>query len=154
MFEEVKGRLESRYRRVADGGIEALKSEPYLIVVICSRDALGYISETQDLMNAYNDMAKQYASMRVLFVFGDMADSSVSYSSPALLKALKDEKRAFIATNMPDHKMFEVSPAVVRANRAPLEEGQAYYLSDTEVVKVKIASAQQDDGASKKNLFG
>lgn len=141
VFDAIMPELERRYRLVAEEGLDVLADEPYLIILVNSADALTNISTTGDLLNQYEEAAKQYASMRVLFVFSDVSDSTISYSSPALLKSLKESKRAFVASNMNEIKLFDITSTYTRMYRAPLDEYQAYWFNDNDVMKVKVASS-------------
>ena len=139
ILEEVEGVLAKRYEMVASGGFNVLADAPYLVVVINSSEALGYVSETKQLMDLYGRMAKQYAAMRVLIVFADVQDAAVGYSGPALLKAIKDERRAFLVSNIADNKFFDLASGVPRVLRSPLSHGQAFFLNGADISRVKVA---------------
>lgn len=142
VLEDLDMRLAGRYDRVRDEGLEALADEPYLIVVVHAGDALAIASESKETVDLYNRMAKQYAAMRVLFVFSGIDDGQVSFSSPGMLKAIKEERRAFVAMPLGEHKMYDINGVVVRANKAPLEVGQVFYVSGQDVSRVKLATSE------------
>lgn len=131
--------LSRRYRRAEAEGLEALENEPYLVVIVNSADATAHVSDSKEQMEAYGRMAKQYSGMKVLFVFSDVPDIPVSYSAPALLKALKEERRAFVLADLADHRFFDVNASTARAFKGALEDGQAFYINESDVSKVKIA---------------
>lgn len=139
----VRERLERRYALVAERGLAALADEPYLVVVVNSREALDYVSESKELMGAYTAMRKQYAQLRVLFVFSAVADASVSFSSPALLKELKEERRGIVLTNLGEQKFYDINAAVARSFKGELERGQAYLVSGTDVSKVRLPTVRE-----------
>lgn len=144
VLEDLDMRLSMRYDRVRDEGLEALEGEPYLIVVVHAPDALAAASESKETVDLYSRMAKQYAAMRVLLVFSGIADGSVSFSSPGLLKAVKEERRAFVVMPLTEHKMYDINGVVARANKAPLETGQAFYVNGADVSRVKLANTERE----------
>ena len=94
-------------------------------------------------MGAYTAMRKQYAQLRVLFVFSAVADASVSFSSPALLKELKEERRGIVLTNLGEQKFYDINAAVARSFKGELERGQAYLVSGTDVSKVRLPTVRE-----------
>lgn len=142
ILEETNARLTERFHKVSEEGVDAIKSEPYLITIVNSSDAMNHLSEVKESFDLYSQMSKRYASLHVLFVFGNVADTTVAYSAPALFKELKESRKAFVLSNLGEHKFFDVNAAQSRAHRAPLEEGQAFYFNEAEVLKTKIAIAQ------------
>ena len=142
VFDHVGETLERRYAKVAESGMGALADEPYLVVVVNSREALDFISESKELLAAYTAMRKQYAQMRVLLVFS-VPDASVSFSSPALLKELKEERRGVVLTNLAEHKFYDVPASVARSFKGGLEKGQAFIVSGPDMAKVRLATARE-----------
>ena len=142
VLEDVAATLRERSERVGEVGIEALADEPYLVVVVNSQQAIEHVSASKEHVALYEEIAKMYSVLRVLFVFSCIADATVSFSSPALLKAIKDERRAFIATPLAEHKLYDIGAAAVRQFRGRLEDGQAFFLDGSDVMKVRIANAR------------
>lgn len=140
----VRERADARYARVAEQGMEALADEPYLVIVVNSREALDFVSESKELVGAYTALRKQRAQMRILFVFV-VGDTSVSFSSPALLKELKEERRGIVLTNLAEHKFYDVNATVARAFKGSLERGQAYLVSGQDVSKMRLAAAREGE---------
>ena len=142
VLESTADTLRERYERVAANGVEALAGEPYLIVVVNSEDALEHCSESEEHVELYEELAKKYAALHVLFLFSCVPDATVGFSSPALLKAIRDEQRAFILTPLSEHKVYEIGTASLRAFRGRLEDGQALYLNGSDMAKVRIIRTQ------------
>lgn len=145
ILEQVRERLEARRAAVAERGMAALEDEPYLVVVVNSREALDFVSESKDLMAAYTTMRKQCARLRVLFVFSAVPDASVSFSSPALLKELKDERRGVVLTPVAEQHFYDINATQARA-LGGIEPGQAYLVSGTDVSKMRLAEAREGEG--------
>lgn len=141
-FSQVADQVDERFELVREAGFEALAASPYLIVVVNSGQAVESLSESQDCVERFKKMSRQCAGMRVLFVFSGIEDASVGFSSPPLLKELKESRKGVICCALSEHKFFEIGPAQLRAFRGALEEGQAFFVAGNELDKVKIAVAQ------------
>lgn len=145
VFDLVRGRLEARYAKVAEKGMAALEDDPYLVVIVNSREALDFVSESKELVSAYVAMRKQYAQMRVLFVFSAVTDASVSFSSPALLKELKEERRGIVLTNLSEHRFYDVNATVARTFKGGLERGQAFLVNGADVSKIRLVASREGE---------
>lgn len=138
VLEQVSMRLEERYARVAEEGLTAIESEPYLVAILNSREALDFISDSKDLVASYQQMKKKYAAMRVLFVFAGVPNESVGFSAPALLKELKDEKRGLTFGAIAEQKFYDVNGIQARALKGDVEDGQAFYVNGSDLSKVRL----------------
>ena len=73
-------------------------------------------------MGAYNKIMKQYKSLRITFIFSNVADGAVAYGAPELLKKLKESRRALITTrNLKEFKFCDIS-----VQRSKRNEGSGY----------------------------
>lgn len=144
VIEQVSERLEARRAAVAERGMGALEGEPYLVVVVNSREALDFVSESKDLVAAYTTLRKQCARLRVLFVFSAVPDATVSFSSPALLKEFKDERRGVLLTTVAEQHFYDINATQARA-LGGIEPGQAYLVSGTDVSKIRLAEAREGE---------
>ncbi len=131
-----------RHDLVKVQGFEALEDLPYLITIVNSLEAIEHFSEISDQVEMFKKTSKQCAAMRILVVFSGFGDATVGYSSAAMLKDLKENRRAFVFSTLDEHKFFDVTAAQVRTFKGPLEETQGFYVSGNEIDKVKIAIAQ------------
>ncbi len=138
VLDRVRPVLEARRELVAQQGMDAISDAPYIVVVVNSSEALDFISESKELLDTYMTLQKQCFAMRVLFVFSAVSDFPVSYSSPALLKQIKEERRGFVLSNLGEHKFYDINITAARAFKGSLDDGQAYCVQGTELSKVKF----------------
>jgi len=141
VIEDFMEELQERYEVMIDNGIEALNKYPLLLALVNSQSAIEYISENRDVMEAYNQMMKQFKSLKVMFIFSDIEDASVGYNAPALLKRLKDNKKALITNNLKEFKFCDVPSNIVRMIK-PLTDGDAYYLNGENVQRLKLVKKE------------
>lgn len=138
---DVDAICEERYERLKAEGASSLEHDPYIIVIVNSMDALKRIAELPEVQNQYERMASRAKGMRVTFVFSEIPDEPVSYSSPALIKEIRDSRRALQFTNMSEAKFFDYTGTQIREFRAPLESCEAFFLQGSDVSKVRVAAS-------------
>lgn len=139
LMPEVSERFDERFEKVRTNGLEAIAEDPYLVVVINSSDAVKRISEVNDTRTLYERMASQARGMRVLFVFAEIGIEAVGYAAPAVLKSIKEARKAFVFASISEQKLFDVTAQQSRQYRAGLEPGQAFAFSGPDVAKVRFA---------------
>lgn len=138
VFETVETELEERYNNTIENGIEYIDNVPYILIVINSGDAIEYISKSKKLMDAYNLFISKYKEMKFTFLFAGIEDANFGYSSPELYKKIKEQKLAFIFTDLQEHKMFDIPIAFTRQNKKPLDSTQGYFIKDSEIHKIRF----------------
>lgn len=138
IFESLQNILEDRYNNVIENGIEYVKSVPYILFVINSGDAIEYISKTKKLMDAFNLFISKYKEMKFTFLFAGIEDANFGYSAPELYKKIKEQKTAFIFTDLQEHKVFDVPIAFSRQNKKPLDPTQGYFIKESDIHKIRF----------------
>ena len=137
-FESISVELEERYSLVIENGMDAINSKPMIMVLISNIEAINYISNSKNLMNVYSLMISKYKAMKCMVVFGNIPDETISYSAE-LLKKIKDDKNAFVFTNLSEHKVFDIPSGFIRQNKKSLESTQGFYVKESEVYKIRFA---------------
>ena len=122
----------------ASNGMDAINSKPMIMVLISNIEAINYISNSKNLMNVYSLMISKYKAMKCMVVFGNIPDETISYSAE-LLKKIKDDKNAFVFTNLSEHKVFDIPSGFIRQNKKSLESTQGFYVKESEVYKIRFA---------------
>lgn len=142
ILEDITDELEERLEEVMDEGLQALDNKPLLVVMINNMAAIEYISSTKQLMTMFNNIVSKYKAMKVLFLFGGIADEAIGYSSGDLLKKIKESKHAFIFTNPAEHKIFDIPVAFARQNKKAIDDTQGYYIKEANVAKIRFAKEE------------
>lgn len=139
ILESISVILEKRYNMVIENGIDCLKNQPLLMVIINNIEAIKFISESRELMNLYNLINSKYKSMKVMLIFGGIPDETIGYSSPDLLKKIKENKNAFIFSNITEHKIYDISSKFSRSNKKTIDSTQGFYIKENDVYKIRFA---------------
>lgn len=138
LFDSLREQLEERYENVIENGIEYTNSIPYILIIINSSDAIEYISKSKQLMESYNLFVSKYKEMKFMFLFTGIEDVNFGYSAPELYKKIKENKTAFIFTDLQEHKVFDIPIPFMRQNKKPLDATQGYFLKESEINKIRF----------------
>ena len=142
ILSQIMPELERRHDLLMEGGLEAIESCPLILVVVNSGDGVEYLSSSKELMGAYNKIMKQYKSLRITFIFSNVADGAVAYGAPELLKKLKESRRALITTrNLKEFKFCDIPSNAVRGMKA-LGMDDAYLLNGSNVDRIKLVKEE------------
>ena len=140
IFEDIADMLEDRYFKVMDEGIECLDNEPLILVIINNKAVIDNMATNKNAMEVYKKIISKYKTMKVCIIFSEVDNAPVAYSSPEIMKLLRDNKKAFIFENMADIKVYDIPANIQRDNNKALEIGDSYIINGNEIMKAKIAT--------------
>ena len=80
--------------------------------------------------------------MNVAIIFSNYNNASLSYDAPEPLRIIKQEQHIIFFEDLDNLKTFDVPYEDIRANKKRLEKGDAYYIQDNIVTKLKIVKAE------------
>lgn len=129
--------LKSRYEELMNGNSEILDTSPLLLLVLNSRDAIEAISEDASVLEQLKDIVGRYKNLNVCVVVGDFENKIISYSSPELVKFIRDNKKFLYFDDIANMKIIDFPLATMRAFKKPVSTGDCYYIDDNECKKVK-----------------
>ncbi len=137
---ELVKKLEERVRERYEALItdeDILKREPLLLLILNSRDAVEMISNDMSALSAYENIVGRYKNMNIAVIVGNYENTNVSYSSPEILKKLRDSRHFIFFDDLSALKVFDVPLSVLRQFKKPIEKGDCYYIKDAECRKIK-----------------
>lgn len=137
MEEELKIRTEMLHA----GG--SLETEPLLLCVLQSRELMLANGIQRDTMEKLKRILKAYAHMKVCFVFANVENGPIPYNAPDSMKLVKECGHVFFCDDLANLKLFDISIATQKKFKKPLELGDAYYITEKEVIKEKIIHAER-----------
>ena len=142
---ELVKKLEERVRERYEALItdeDILKREPLLLLILNSRDVVEMISNDMSALSAYENLVGRYKNMNIAVIVGNYENTNVSYSSPEILKKLRDSRHFIFFDDLSALKVFDVPLSVLRQFKKQVEKGDGYYIKDAEYRKIKIAFAK------------
>lgn len=132
---ELQERCEERERR----GTGYIKDLSPLMLIINSQDACKYISNDKEILELYSNIFNKYKGLKALVVFTETENVSISYSSPEVLKKIRDEGTILAFDDVSNIKLVDVPIAVLKKYKKHLMENDAFLISNNELTKIKVA---------------
>ena len=116
---------------------EAASMAP-VVIVLNSADLLGDISENMLQMQQMRTLLDSRRRYGLFFLFTDVPNRPVRFSSPELLRLLTDEKHSILLGELSAIEFYDVPILVQRANnRAPTKD-EAFLFNGDDVVRIKL----------------
>lgn len=140
-IEEIYTELSRRYQDSAGGKLD-LAEEPLKLVVIGNRDAMDAVSKNAAVVKEYKELTGRLKSMKVCFIFMDVANAAIGYNAPEMLKAIKDSKNLFYFDDLQNLKLCDISAVTLRRFKKKIVKGDGYWLAGNEIAKVKIVKRE------------
>lgn len=131
---ELQERCEERERR----GTGYIKDLSPLMLIINNQDACKYISNDKEILELYSNVFNKYKGLKALVVFTETENVSISYSSPEVLKKIRDEGTILAFDDVSNIKLVDVPIAVLKKYKKHLMENDAFLISNNELTKIKV----------------
>lgn len=137
MLASLRTTLTERYAERELSGMTAVAHMRPIVLVINSNDAIKYISENSEALEIYKDIVKKYKNLKSMILFTNVENDTITYSSPEVMKMMKDNYQLVIFEDLSNVKLFDVPLAVSRRFKTPLKDNEAYFLSGNTLRKIK-----------------
>ena len=72
-----------------------------------------------------------------------MDNKTINFSSPDLLRFIREERRALIFEEINQVKAFDISLMVQRSNSRPRSNNEAFLLSEEDVSRIKLIDSAE-----------
>ena len=131
--------LEERYNALLEE--KETQNNSLLLMIVQNNDVAKKIGEDFDLSGKFNDMVSRFKGMNVAFIFTDFNNSFLPFDAPEPIRMIKSEQHIIFFDDLDTLKPFEVPYEEIRANKKRLETGDAYYIRDNVVTKIKMVKA-------------
>lgn len=118
-------------------GIQSVYKMPPLIFIINNKDAIVSISSDNKMIETYKSILKKYKGLKSLILFANLDNETLSYNSPEVLKLMRDNNQFIVFENLSNIKLFDVSPALSRKFKKPIDEHDAFVLLDNNLKKIR-----------------
>ena len=91
-----------------------------------------------DAMRQYTEMVTRFKDLNVCVIYSNYENAPVSYDAPEPLRMIKQEQHLLLLDDLDMLKVFDVTYEEIKANRKKLQLGDAYYIKDSTVTKIKV----------------
>ena len=138
LLEECEEEMRDRQEILKTEGPEGLARMPMLLYLFQDETAVEVISDSKEQSSLYQSITKMSRMLKIVFIFTNIRNETVGYNSPAILKRLKENRRAFLTDKLSDQKFYEIPLSAVRA-LGEFETGDVYSLNGSEIRRIKMA---------------
>lgn len=136
----IRDELAKRYtKRELMGASEITDLKP-IVFMVNNKDAIDCISNNNELLSIYKEIVKKYKGLKSLIIFTKVENTSIMYSSPEVLKMIKEDYNVLFFDNLSEAKLFDCTPMLLRKYKKPVEIGDAFFISGNEITKLKTVS--------------
>lgn len=112
-----------------------------LMLIIQNNDVARKIYEDMDVMNQYTEIVTRFKALNVCVIFANYINASVPYDAPEPFRMIKQEQHLLCFDDLDTLKVFDVPYEELKANKKRLQLGDAYYIKDNSVTKVKLVKS-------------
>ena len=141
VFREWHDILESRYEKLEEEGVVGSDNE-LLLMIIQNNDVAKELEADMELQELYNDFSGRFSGLGLVILFVNYPNASISYDAPEALRQIKEQRHLLFFGDLDNLKPFDVAYEDAHRYRKKLEKGDAYYIRDNEVVKLKMVKAK------------
>lgn len=125
-----------RYDRLMQGDMTVL-SEPLLLLLLQSRDAVAQIAADSTRMNRFKELTGKYKGLKICILLTDVENTMISFSSPEPYRLLKDQRNFLVFDDLANIKLFDVPLPTIRKFKRKLTKGEAYYIRENDIFKLR-----------------
>ncbi len=137
MLINLKNNLVERYAARDMYGIATLEKMKPIILIINAIDAIGYISENKIVLETYKEIVKKYKNLKSLILFTNVENETIAYSSPEVLKMMKDNYQFIVFEDLNAVKIFDCPMSLLKKFKTTIKDNEAYFLSGNDLKKIK-----------------
>lgn len=131
--------LEERYQAMMSES--KIVDDSLLLLIIQNNDITKMISEDLDVMNQYSDIISRFKAFNVCIIYANYENTVLSFDAPEPLRMIKTAQHIMLFDDLEELKVFEVPYEELKSNKKKLMQGDAYYIKDTSVTKLKLIKA-------------
>lgn len=137
MLSTIKNTLVERYATREMHGNTAVEQMKPIVLIINTTDAASYISENRTVLDTYKEIVKKYKNLKSLILFTNVENEAIAYGSPEVMKMMKDNYQFIMFEDLSAVKLFDCPMSLLKKFKAPLKDNEAYFLSGSELKKIK-----------------
>lgn len=121
---------------------DTLKTQELLLMIVQNPDVAKRINDNYELLNIFNDIVFRFKGLNAMIIFTNYANSAVPYDAPEPIRMIKEQRHLIFFENLENLKPIDIMYDILKDNKKKLEMGDAYYLENDAVVKMKIVKSE------------
>jgi S-DNA-T family DNA segregation ATPase FtsK/SpoIIIE len=130
--------LSQRYDLLMTQGVDGLKNEPLLLLVVAAGDALKALAENTDANERFKTIVSKYKALKVAVIVTAVENAPIPYGSNEVLKWLKDEWRFLCFDDLGIWKVTDVPFTESKRFKKRTAPGDAFYIREIGLTRIKV----------------
>ena len=115
-----------------------LANEPMQLIIINSTYMIRTLGTDKKLSDMYKEITSTLKDMKVCFIYTDIDNEMISFTSGEALKNLRETKRLIAFEELKNIKAIDVSMMAAREFKKPLGEYDAYMFIGDNIEKIRV----------------
>lgn len=140
MLEDMKAVLEERYAKIHNEAAPDYDSWPAVVLILNIQEAAAAIAADKTALNAYKEILEKYKNLRSCIIYADLENKAIGFSPVEPLKVFRENKNFLIFDDISNSNLIEKTGAISKKYTKSLEPGEAYWMKDNMLTKVKTIS--------------
>lgn len=140
IVEELYETLQSRKEAVKAMGVpvsEAVKEMPLLLLILSGSDAVQMLSAKSAIQEKLMALTKDFVPYRSCVIVTGIANEKVSYSGPAILKALLERGPVFLFEDVNNIRLLDITNSQKNRYQTELKPGDCYLWQNAKLSKIR-----------------
>lgn len=137
IFDTVYTKLQGRYEKSKNNTIN-IEDETLLILVVNSYNLVKAIGTEKGIVEKFKDMVGKYKNMKICFLYTDIENTLISFSSGEALKKVRETKKVVAFTNIQNLKTVDIPLMAAREFKKELRPNEAYIFNGENIEKVRV----------------
>lgn len=140
VLNDMESQLKQRLEMVHEG--ESIQDEPLLLCVLQNSDLMAPDGIKKATAETMRRIMKNYARLKVCFLFASVENSPVPFNGPEGMKLAKECRNIMLFDDLSNLKLIDMSAATLRMFKKNIELGDGYLITEKGVCKQKIIRAE------------
>ena len=140
MLERIADILSKRYAIREKEGLKSVRKLNPIVLIINSDEAVKYIDMNTRPAQLYRQIIQMYKGLKLLILITGIDNEAINYSSPEILRHLKDNRQFILFEDLNRVKLFDIPLALLKNQRKPLNENEAFFVSGSDIKRIKTIS--------------
>ena len=136
IIKEVGDEVGNRYDEMT-ANPESMESKPLVLVIINTPIATDMITKNSQAEAMYDVITSKLRGCKACIMHTNAENETVSYKTPEITKKLSANATHVIFEDVKQIRNVEIPPAFARANSKRLEYGDAFYINNGIICKIK-----------------
>lgn len=113
------------------------KNEEWFYIIFNDCNYLKLISDDFELKKKFSEVLDNLTRLNMWIAIADIDNKNISYNTNELVKSIRDSGNVLLFYDLNKSKVIDVSISVMRNNSKRLEYGDAFFIQNGDIERIK-----------------